>query len=136
MLEINYWAVFVAALLYYGGGALWYSPVMFGKQWMALVGMTPEKVEAGKKNAWRAYLTALAAALLMSYGVARMVDYMQVTSFSGGLHLGFWSWVVFVITTMAINNTFSDRPVKLLIIDGGYHLYGLLLMGVINSVWT
>jgi hypothetical protein len=136
MVDVNYWAVVIAALLYYGGGVLWYSPIMFGKQWMALVDITPEKKEAEKKNAWKAYLTVLVAALLMSYGLARLADYMQVTSFGGGLHLGFWSWVVFVITTMAINNTFSGRPAKLLLIDGGYHLYGLLLMGVIHAVWT
>jgi hypothetical protein len=136
MIDINYWTVLIAALLYYGSGALWYSQLMFGKQWMQLVGMTPEQMEQTKKNAWKAYLTALVAALLMSYGLARMVDYMQVTSFFGAVHLGFWSWVVFVITTMAINNAFSNRPVKLLVIDGGYHLYGLLLMAVLNAVWT
>lgn len=136
MVDINYWAVLSAAALYYASGTLWYSPFMFGKQWMQLVGMTPEMIESNKKNAWKAYLTALIASLLMSYGVARLVDYMHVTSFSGGIQMGFWSWVVFVITTMAINNAFSTRPVKLLLIDGGYHLYGLLLMGVINTVWT
>jgi hypothetical protein len=115
---------------------LWYSSFMFGRKWMQLVGMNTETMEERRKNAWKAYLTALVAALLMSYGIARMVDYMQVTSFIGGLHLGFWSWVVFVITTMAINNAFSGKPVKLLLIDGGYHLYGLLLMGVVNAVWT
>ena len=136
MIDVNYWAVLIAALLYYATGALWYSSFMFGKQWLQLVGITPEKIEANKKNAWKAYLTSLIAALFMSYGMARLVDYMQVTTFGGGMHMGFWSWVVFVITTMAINNAFSDRPVKLLLIDGGYHLYGLLLMGVVNAVWT
>jgi hypothetical protein len=136
MVAVNYWAVIVAAVLYFASGALWYSSIMFGKQWLELIAMTPEKLEAAKKNAWKAYLTTAVAALLMSYGLARLVDYMQVMTFAGGLHLGFWSWLVFVITTMMINNSFSGRPVKLLLIDGGYHLYGLLLMGVIHAVWT
>jgi len=41
----NYWAVLVAALAYWILGAIWYTG-LFGKQWMALTGMTEEKASA------------------------------------------------------------------------------------------
>jgi hypothetical protein len=134
-MEINYLAVFVAALIYYAGGALWYSPVLFGKGWMGLVGLTEEKIKESQKEAWKSYLTALVAALVISYGIARIEGYMNVITFSGGLQTGFWAWLCFVITTMATNNTFAGRPVKLLMIDSGYHLYGFLVVGIILAVW-
>jgi hypothetical protein len=133
--HINYFAVIIAALVYYAGGALWYSPLLFGKPWMAVVGLTEEKIKARQKEAWKSYLTALVSALVISYGIARIEMYMVVDSFSGGLHTGFWSWLCFVVTTSATNNVFADRPFKLLIIDAGYHLYGFLVMGVILAVW-
>jgi len=134
-MDINYLAVFVAAIIYYAGGALWYSPVLFGKSWMGLVGLTEEKIKASQKDAWKSYVTALVAALFISYGIARIEGYMNVITFAGGFHTGFWTWLCFVITTMATNNAFSGRPVKLLLIDSGYHLYGFLVMGVVLAVW-
>ena len=133
--SVNLLAVLVAALAYYAGGALWYSPVLFGKQWMVLVGLTEEKIKGKQKEAWKSYGTALVAALLISYGLVRIEMYLNVVTFSGGLHAGFWSWLCFVVTTSATNNSFAGRPLKLLLIDSGYHLYGFLVMGVILAVW-
>jgi hypothetical protein len=132
---VNYFAVIVAALVYYAGGALWYSPALFGGPWMAAVGLTGEKIKERQKDAWKSYLVALVSALLISYGIARIEMYMAVDSLYGGLHTGFWSWLCFVITTSATNNFFADRPLKLLLIDAGYHLYGFLVIGVILAVW-
>lgn len=132
---INYLAVVVAALAYYASGALWYSPAFLGKPWMKAVGLTEKKIAEKMKSAWKSYLVSLVAALVISYGIARIEMYMQVTSFSSGLHTGFWTWLCFVLTTAATNSFFAGRPVKLLIIDAGYHLYGFLLLGVILAVW-
>jgi hypothetical protein len=133
--EINYWAVLVGAIIYYAGGALWYSPVLFGKAWMAEVGLTAEKIEATKKDNWKSYLTALVAALVISFGLARLMGYLEVSTLAGGLHTGFWSWLAFVMTTAATNNAFAGRSLKLYLIDGGYHLYGFMVMGIILALW-
>jgi len=135
MISINYSAVVTAALAYYVSGALWYSPLFLGKPWMGAAGLTEEILASRKKTAWKSYMIALVGALIISYGIARIEMYMQVISFSGGLHTGFWTWLCFVLTTAATNNFFAGRPVKLLLIDAGYHLYGFLLMGVILAVW-
>ena len=134
-IEINFLAVSVAALIYYLGGALWYSPALFGKSWMGLVGLSEEKIKAKKKDAWQSYLIALIAAFFISYGLARVEVYMNVITISGGLHTGFWAWFCFVLTTMATNNFFAGKPPKLLLIDGGYHLYGFLVIGIIHALW-
>jgi Protein of unknown function (DUF1761) len=133
--DINYFAVFVAAVVYYIGGALWYSPFLFGKTWMDLAGLNEEKIKEDKKSAWKSYLTAAGSALLISIGLTRVEGYLNVITIGGGLHTGFWAWICFVVTTMATNNAFAGRPFKLLLIDSGYHLYGFVIMGIILSVW-
>jgi len=134
-IETNYLAVIVAAVIYYGGGALWYSPLLFGPRWMTLVGFTEDKIKDLKKDVWKSYLTSFLAALVISVGLARIEAYMNVITITGGLQTGFWAWFCFVISTMATNNTFAGRPAQLLLIDGFYHLYGFLVMGVILAVW-
>jgi hypothetical protein len=133
--DVNYFAIIVAALVYFGGGALWYSPLFLGTPWMTAAGLNAEKLAAGKKGLWRSYLTAFIAALFISYGLARVEAYMQVSDFTGGLHTGFWSWFCFVVTTMAINYSFEIRSLKLYLINAGYHLYGFIVMAVILAVW-
>ena len=133
--DINYLAVLIAAIVYYVGGALWYSPILFGKTWMGLVGLTEEKMKEGQKEAWKSYLIGGISAILISYGIARIEAYLDVITDGAGLHVGFWTWICFVITTMATNTAFAGRSFKLLLIDGGYHLYGFVVMGVILAVW-
>ena len=132
---INYWAVIVGALVYYAGGALWYSPVLFARPWMAAVGFTEEKMTEAKKNAWKSYLTALVSAFLISFGMARLMSYMNVYSLMGGLQTGFWSWLIFVMTTLATNSSFAGRSLKLYLIDGFYHFYGFMVIGIILGIW-
>src|SRR3989442_1721528 len=48
--NINILAVLVAAVLTFVLGAVWYSPVLFAKQWMAAQGYTPEKLEEMKRR--------------------------------------------------------------------------------------
>lgn len=133
--DINYWAVLVGALIYYIGGALWYSPLIFGKQWMVEVGLTAKKMEETKKDAWKSYLTAAVSALVISYSLARVMGYLQVSTLAGGLHTAFWSWLAFAMTTAATNSSFAGRSLKLYLIDGGYHLYGFIVMGIVLGLW-
>jgi hypothetical protein len=133
--EINYLAVMVAAFVYFASGALWYSPAFLGTQWMSAAGFDDEKIKAAKKGAWKSYIITLLAAVVISYGLARVEGYMQVDTFVGGMHTGFWSWFCYVVTTMIINNSFENRPLKLFLINSGYHLYGFIVMAVILAVW-
>jgi len=133
-MEINYLAVIVAAFVYFGLGAVWYS-ALFGKQWTAAVELTEQKMEAAKKNMWIPFVTTFIGILIISYGLARLGGYMHLSSLTGYLQLSFWSWLCFVLTTMAINNTFAQRSVKLMWIDGGYHLIGFMLTGVLLGLW-
>src|SRR3989475_8990130 len=48
--NVNVLAVIVAALATFVLGAVWYSPVLFAKQWMQAHGYTPEQLEAMKRR--------------------------------------------------------------------------------------
>jgi len=68
MVPINYLAVLVAALIPMAVGALWYSPALFAKKWMALVGKTEEEMK--NVNPMKAYGISFLTSLIMAYVLA------------------------------------------------------------------
>src|SRR6266540_2524264 len=73
--------------------------------------------------------------LVMAYVLALLASYTQATSLAQGLWLGFLAWLGFAATLGLTANMFSDKPVAVWVIDAGYQLAYLLVMGVIVSVW-
>src|SRR2546421_12816785 len=87
--NVNLLAVLVAAVLTIVLGAVWYSPVLFAKQWMHAHGYTPEKVEEMKRRGVvRAYAGSFLGYLVMAYGVGLLVSYTQATGVVQGGGLG------------------------------------------------
>src|SRR2546425_1138653 len=91
--NINILAVLVAAVLTFVLGAVWYSPVLFAKQWMAAQGYTPEKLEEMKRRGvTRAYAVSVLCYLVTAYVMALLASYTNSTTLAQGLWLGFLPW--------------------------------------------
>jgi Protein of unknown function (DUF1761) len=129
---INYWAVFLAAIAGYLVGALWYWA--FGKPWMVALGLTETMIRRkDQRPSPLPYVLAFVADLVMAWVLAGLIGHLgvgQVTLKNGVISAAF-VWFGFVITTLAVNNTFALRKSILIAIDGGHWLAVLLLMGVI-----
>ncbi|HVH08490.1 MAG TPA: DUF1761 domain-containing protein [Gemmatimonadales bacterium] len=137
--NVNILAVLVAAALTFVLGAFWYSPVLFARQWMQAQGYTAEKLEEFKKRGMRgmtrAYLVSVVCYVVMAYVVALLASYTNSTTFAQGLWLGFLAWLGFAATIGLTANMFSDKPIAAWVIDAGYQLAYLMIMGVLLSVW-
>ena len=129
---INYWAVLVAALINMAVGALWYSPMFFGKPWSKLIG---RKMEDMKSQAGPGYAIAGVGALVESWILVHFVIYANSNTALKGAETGFWLWLAFVAVTMAVGTVFAGRSWKLWKIDAGYFLVVLLLQGAVLAVW-
>jgi hypothetical protein len=128
---INYIAVLVAAVAAWAAGAVWY--MALANPWMAATGITREQIEASKTQpgASLPFVFAFAANVIMAWVLAGVIGHLgpgQVT-IRNGVISGAFLWLGFVITTMVVNNSFAMRNRKLLLIDGGYWLVVLMLMG-------
>ena len=134
--NVNILAVLVAALLTFLLGAFWYSPVLFAKQWMAAQGYAPEKLDAMKRRgATRAYVVSVVCYVVMAYVVALLASYTNSTTLAQGLWLGFLSWLGFAATIGLTAHMFSEKPIAAWVIDAGYQLAYLVIMGALLSVW-
>jgi hypothetical protein len=134
--NVNILAVFVAALLTFVLGASWYSPVLFARQWMQAQGYTPERLqEMKKKGLTRAYVASALCYLVMAYVVALFAAYTNSTTLAQGLWLGFLAWLGFAAPIGLSANLFSEKPIAAWVIDAGYQLAYLVIMGALLSVW-
>jgi uncharacterized protein DUF1761 len=134
--NVNILAVIVAAVATFVLGAMWYSPILFAKQWTQAHGYTPEKLEEMKKRGvTRAYAVSVLCYLVMAYVFALLASYTQATTLAQGLWLGFLAWLGFAATIGLTANMFSEKPIAVWVIDAGYQLAYMLLMGIILSVW-
>src|SRR5437879_10101111 len=87
--NVNILAVIVAAVLTFVLGAVWYSPVMFAKQWMAAQGYTPEKLEAMKqRGVTRADAVSVLCYLVTAYVMSLLASYTHATTLSQCLERG------------------------------------------------
>ena len=126
-MEISWLGVSAAAVSAFMLGGLWYGP-LFGRRWMALVGLSEEDAKSGNpaKIFGGALLLSFVAAFVfaMFLGPEPGVQFATSAGFAAGL-----CWVA---ATFGINYLFARRPFALWLIDGGYAtlqftLYGLLI---------
>lgn len=134
--NVNILAVLVAAVLSIVVGAVWYSPALFAKQWMAAQGYTPEMVEHFRqKRMVRAYAVSFACYFVMAYVLSLFATYTGATTFVQGLWLGFLVWLGFAAPIGLTGNMFSGKPFAAWVIDAGYQLTYLLIIGVLLTLW-
>jgi hypothetical protein len=136
MPPINYLAVIVAAVATFALGALWYSPALFAKPWVRAHGYTPEKVEAMRKGAGKAYGSAFVCYLVMAFMMAILAGRTGAATLPGGVRLGVVVWLGFAATIGMTAQLFSETlKLGVYAIDAGYQLVYLMLQGVILALW-
>ncbi len=128
-MNINYVAVLLAAVANVVVGSLWYSPMLFAKQWMKLSGQKEMGMKGG--SMFTMYGMTTLAALIEAYVLAMFMRYVGATTVSEGLMVAAWAWVGFTAATALPNYVFGGRPRNLYILDMGYHLVAILAMGAV-----
>ena len=128
---MNYLAIVIAAVVAWLAGAGWY--MTLGKTWMAAAGITPEKMAEARNQpgAFLPMIYAFVAELVMAWVLAGVLAHLGPLTLRSGVISAAFCWLGFVITTLLVNNSFSQRDWRLIGIDGGHWLVVLLLMGAI-----
>jgi hypothetical protein len=67
----------------------------------------------------------------MAFMFSAFVHALGAATLGGGVAIGFFAWLGFVITSRAVNNGFGGRDIMVTVIDGGHWLAVLLVMGLI-----
>ncbi|MNQ11021.1 hypothetical protein D3C85_238750 [compost metagenome] len=155
-MQINFVALFIAAIVTLVTGFIWYSPKVFGTIWMKENNLTQEELRKGKmlKIFGLTYIFSLMITMtLMSLTIhqsgavgmvggpplidsakpsfaAFMADYgMAYRTFKHGALHGFMSGLFFAFPLIGINGLFERKSWKYIFIHAGYWILTLTLMG-------
>jgi uncharacterized protein YneF (UPF0154 family) len=133
--HINYLAVVVATVAAFALGGIWYSPLLFAKQWVKAHGYTEERVKEMQQSAGKAYAVSAVCQLLIALALAVLAGYLHLDHLGRGLKLGLLVWAGFAFPLGLMANVFSDKRITVFFIDSGYQLVYLLLMSAIIGSW-
>ena len=109
MAGINHAAVWLAAILHFLFGAAWYTG--FSQAWLEGIGKTMEQLQAAGGGMPTPYVVGFIAAL------------------GAGMAVGF------IGAAIATNYGFEARPLSLWLINTGYVVIGMAIMGAIIAPW-
>ena len=129
---MNWLAVAVAALSAFVIGGLWYGP-LFGKAWQSLCGLSDEDIQQGHPA--KIYGGAFALNLVAAFGMSMVLQLHPAPDLGSGLNVGVLIGLAFVATTFGINYLFASRPFRLYLIDAGYMVVLMSVMGAILGAW-
>ena len=134
---INYLAILVSSVVSMMLGALWYSPLLFGKEWMKLMGIDEKKMKGmKKKGVAKSYILGFIGNLITTFVLAHFVRYTGAESFIDGMQTALLIWIGFVATVMLGTILWEGKPVRLYLINSAYYLVMLLIAGGILAVWV
>ncbi|HKF47490.1 MAG TPA: DUF1761 domain-containing protein [Terracidiphilus sp.] len=129
---INYWAVLVSAVILWLLGALWYSPVLFGKHWAAIIG---RPMGEKPKGVVRGMIASFVGDLFLAFVFAHIILWSHARPTFDGIHIGILLWVGFVAAPLYPQSIYEGRPVKYFLINSVYWLAGFLIMGALFTNW-
>jgi hypothetical protein len=133
MSAINHVTVGAAGIAQFLLGAGWYT--LLGPAWMAGIGKTETQLAAEHGNSPLPYIIALGAALVVAYAIAWLLPKLGAHSMGSGAKAGATLALAFIGSTLAMNYGFEARPLSLWLINAGYMVVGMTIMGAIIGHW-
>lgn len=131
LISLNWWAVLVAAVVYFILGAIWYS-FLFPRLWMELRELKEEDIKDPNPVI---FIWSFVLQFVATLSLAMFIQALGIESALNGAIIGFGAGAGFVFTLAGTTGLFSDVKLGLHLIDNGYHVVGLIIAGVILGAW-
>jgi hypothetical protein len=134
MSSINWLAVLVAGLSAFVIGGIWYSPGLFGNAWMKESALTEEQIRVGNKGKIFGFTALFSLIMAANLGMF-LVDSSEIkTDLTWGVTAGFLAGI-WTFCAIAIHSLFELKSWRYILINGGYSIVSLTLMGAIIGLW-
>ena len=127
MPEVNWIAVALCGVSSLVLGGLWYSPALFARSWQTAAGLSDEQARNGNMAVifGGAFLLSIVAAAVFAMFLGNQMSVGAATA------AGFAAGLCWVAASYGISYSFERRPLKLWLINGGYHTLQFTLFGLI-----
>ena len=123
--RINHLAVWVAAIVFFAWGYLWYG-VLFGNQWLAALGKTMAELNSSPT----VYVWSFILGLILSYATAiSLTRHPEDRSLAQGISFAIFMGIA-VYATQTLNHLiYENGSMTLWIINTAYTVIGFAIVG-------
>ena len=139
MEQINFFAIFGAAVVSMVVGFAWYSKTFFGKPWMAAMHLSESdlmRMKNEKEKMSVTYGMSFLSAIVTAFVMTKLFYMLGVTSIGGALELVLWFWLGFVATTQFTAHLFDHKSnTQIFIINTFHQLASLAAMATALIYW-
>lgn len=129
----NYFAIVTAAIACFLFEAVWYS--VFLNTWISGIGRSMQWLTTSGVNPAIQYATALIMAAVMATAISCVTQLTGNQTALRGIKVSALLWLGFELTTWSTEYIFEVRPISLFLVNAGYWLLGMMLMGAIVGAW-
>ena len=129
--SLNLWAILVAAVAGFVIGGIWYAPPVLGNKWMAALGKTKDQLSSPTIPMAMQVVVSLVIALVLAVVVSRF----GAVTWIEGAAIGFALSVGLIGTTILSDSMFSGPNARLYLIQVGYRVISITIMGAILGAW-
>src|SRR5258708_10787693 len=115
VMGVNLWAVLVSALATMVVGFVWYSPLLFARRWMVLMGLDPDdkaKIAEMQKSAGPSYALSLVASALAAAVVGEIIAIAPIGTALDGLKAGLPVSLAFATPVQTTHSLFLQQPAQ------------------------
>lgn len=135
--DANFIAILVASLGSMVLGGIWYSPKVFGKKYMSLVGSKSADCSSQekKKGMLRGYIVMFFMGMVQAAVLYLLLIITRAGSFRDMMTLAFLVWAGFQLAGIVTDNTWKMNSHKLTIIDATYALFSTILTIILLTLF-
>ncbi len=127
---VNMYAVFVASITAMVIGTLWYSPLLFGKQWRRL-----QNVPVANQNFQASKMIIEFVSTLITAFVLSLFTVLLPPTVYASIIFALVVWVGFYVTMLLSEVLWENKPFELFLLNGGMRLAILVSMTLILVLW-
>lgn len=131
--RLNYLAILVSALVYFALQGVWFT--VFMKEWLAGIDKTSEELQQQGSSVVLAYAVGFLGALVMATTISWFTQMTGKQTVIRGVLVGIIAWIGFVLTTWSAEYAFEGKGMRILAVNTGSCLIGMVLMGGIQGAW-
>lgn len=132
MIPVNYVALLVATVAGMIIGALWYSPLLFVKEWMKLIGKNEKECKENMPP--QQLLIVAVATFVAAYVLSFFMYYLGARDWMDGVKIGALAWLGFNAMLGWGEYTFAGWPTKLYVLNKAHQLVTLAVMGAVIAI--
>lgn len=131
IVNVDMIAVIVAAIAAFIVGMIWYSPMLFGKKWMKIMGVTEKDMGKNKDKMMGIMLSSLVVSGVTAYVFAHILAFSQASTITDAVQGSVWVWLGFVATTLYMGVLYEKKSMDWYILSAGHYLFAIIAMGIV-----